>query len=1223
MWLQRQFRNTCKWLKALVSNVLIGISRWLFWIEKRLNRAKPITNTMGYDDLAPTAILEKDSPYCLALQYAIENPKISNVALTGNYGSGKSSILESFKQHHPEFRYLNISLAVFDEKKHDKKKDHQQIEISILQQIFYHVKHRKIPESRFKRIRKRGWFFHLLASMFAVFTSVLLIFLLKPEFIKSTTWWKNTETTKQSLFYDFGLLLFVISALAWVFLLLRSMRAAQLSKLNLIKGEIEIEKLGDTSILNNYLDEILYFFEANSFDVVVIQDLDRFKEPAIFTKLREINALINNSAQINRHVTFIYAITDEMFKDATRPKFFEFILPVIPVINSSNSADIFFNILRSGKAGLSLTDNFINDMSLYVEDMRLLKNSINEYITYKALLDAQLTPDKLFSMILYKNLFPSDFAELPANKGVVYRALQSKVTLIGKYAESLENKIQDTDQMLKDVENERMNQVTELRLLYIGHILSKFPKPAILTVGGDRYPMSQLVTDDKFQQLIDTGNVTGYMFNEGNYHLGASFKDLTIELDPQGYAHRLQNIENKSKEANDTLRRKKLQLTAELNNQRAYTLADVLKNFKDAALPDEIKSYPWLSYLLRNGYIDETYSSYISFFYEGNITRKDRDYLFSIKNNHPLDPDHRLTNIEQLIKRIWLKEFDTAPILNYDMLDYLLQHKATHSEELIKMFAVIRSESDLVKPFLLGYYRRRKGVPEFFNELAMQWPGFYRFVYTTANFPDDIKRELLDDMLAYVDINAIKNFENAKDLIHELENDSDLLWRAGEHIGADKISSLITTFGLRFPDIKPHPEVPGLFDLILEHNAYQLNPQMIETIVSLKWMNAHLDLAEALRTQNYTIVAASGCEPLFQYIDSNINDYVERVLLANSENTKETEQTLLALLNHEHLTIENKVQLIAQQEVKISSISEVPEVLQGHLIAADKLLPTWQNVSLYFRLKGVIDETLAAFMSLAYNADALAKSGIISSDPDNPTSQSDLEIALLQCNALTFDAYKVLLASVDCIQGQYDQLDMSQLARNKVDELIAQKKIYFSDANWGNLKTHHAYAHIALAAAYPEIFMERLHAFAFAPNEFALLLREDSFTREQHFNMVEVIRTEDLTPALSMQLLSMYYENRKSLPVILSEHVFTNLEYIDHKIKYLSLEITSLAADRFVELLDSLGEPFNQLAHAEKSVLNNNESNLELVTKLKAQGFIQSFTLRGNEIKVKGIGSQD
>ena len=59
--------------------------------------------------------------------------------------------------------------------------------------------------------------------------------------------------------------------------------------------DAEIQNGDDKKSVNfeSEIDEILYFFERNHFNVVFIEDLDRFKNTEIFIKLREINYLIN------------------------------------------------------------------------------------------------------------------------------------------------------------------------------------------------------------------------------------------------------------------------------------------------------------------------------------------------------------------------------------------------------------------------------------------------------------------------------------------------------------------------------------------------------------------------------------------------------------------------------------------------------------------------------------------------------------------------------------------------------------------------------------------------------------------------------------------------------------------------------------------------------------------------------------------------------------------
>jgi GTPase SAR1 family protein len=63
-------------------------------------------------DLAPTDKTDKTGVYSEAILFATNNAKVSNIALTGPHGSGKSSIIQSFlkKYRRPA---LHISLAAF------------------------------------------------------------------------------------------------------------------------------------------------------------------------------------------------------------------------------------------------------------------------------------------------------------------------------------------------------------------------------------------------------------------------------------------------------------------------------------------------------------------------------------------------------------------------------------------------------------------------------------------------------------------------------------------------------------------------------------------------------------------------------------------------------------------------------------------------------------------------------------------------------------------------------------------------------------------------------------------------------------------------------------------------------------------------------------------------------------------------------------------------------
>jgi hypothetical protein len=88
-----------------------------------------------------------------------------------------------------------------------------------------------------------------------------------------------------------------------------------------------------------------------------------------------------------------------------------------------------------------LENSFINDICLYIDNMRLLKNIFNEFIIYNEKLESDsLEKEKLFSMIVYKNLFPDDFSMLSNKKGLVYEVLSKKEELIKNEIKSIDEK---------------------------------------------------------------------------------------------------------------------------------------------------------------------------------------------------------------------------------------------------------------------------------------------------------------------------------------------------------------------------------------------------------------------------------------------------------------------------------------------------------------------------------------------------------------------------------------------------------------------------------------------------------------------------------------------------------------------------------------------------------------------------------------------------------------
>ncbi len=68
--------------------------------------------SLHFEKLTPIDNAQIDA-YSEALDFAFEHDDIKNVAITGPYGAGKSSILESYKKG-KELSFLHVSLAHFE-----------------------------------------------------------------------------------------------------------------------------------------------------------------------------------------------------------------------------------------------------------------------------------------------------------------------------------------------------------------------------------------------------------------------------------------------------------------------------------------------------------------------------------------------------------------------------------------------------------------------------------------------------------------------------------------------------------------------------------------------------------------------------------------------------------------------------------------------------------------------------------------------------------------------------------------------------------------------------------------------------------------------------------------------------------------------------------------------------------------------------------------------------
>lgn len=107
-----------------------------------------------FERLTPIDNMDLDV-YEEAIDYVFSNSDVKNVAISGAYSAGKSSVLASYKKKHGELRFLHISLAHFKSTDQENKSEVKEstLEGKILNQLIHQIPSEKIPQTNF-RVKK-------------------------------------------------------------------------------------------------------------------------------------------------------------------------------------------------------------------------------------------------------------------------------------------------------------------------------------------------------------------------------------------------------------------------------------------------------------------------------------------------------------------------------------------------------------------------------------------------------------------------------------------------------------------------------------------------------------------------------------------------------------------------------------------------------------------------------------------------------------------------------------------------------------------------------------------------------------------------------------------------------------------------------------------------------------------------------------------------------------
>lgn len=246
------------------------------------------------------------SVYEEAIDFVFDNSDIKNVAISGPYSAGKSSILESYKAKHTDRSFVHLSLAHFRTSEQESTEPESSVKESILEgkilnQLIHQIPSEKIPQTNFRvkkdiSVRYLIWA-TILTSLFIGSIAFLFSYQSAKAYIAGLPD-NRVEKILSILFDPFAPIIAAqicfVCSVAIIFLLVRAQKNKNIfRKISLQGNEIEIFEEQDDSYFDKYLNEVLYLFENVEADVIVFEDMDRFNGSRIFERLHEVNTLVN------------------------------------------------------------------------------------------------------------------------------------------------------------------------------------------------------------------------------------------------------------------------------------------------------------------------------------------------------------------------------------------------------------------------------------------------------------------------------------------------------------------------------------------------------------------------------------------------------------------------------------------------------------------------------------------------------------------------------------------------------------------------------------------------------------------------------------------------------------------------------------------------------------------------------------------------------------------
>lgn len=952
-----------------------------------------------FEPLTPVIVTDgRSARYERELLHALENSDVLNIALTGSYGAGKSSVLKTFFSNHPQFNHTYVSLATFSKptlgltpqpsgQPPDPDSapegpavtggEHSpgdvdlvnRIEETIVQQLLYAVPAAKVPKTRLKRIAQASNFSISMRTLGFTLLAVCALRLYVPKLAMIKT--VSLEWLIKGLMVlpeSAALAGVAIGAIYLLYAGLRFMSLFTIDGLTLKGGKLEATHHG--SVLHKNVDEIIYCFERSDINVVVIEDLDRFDIQDIFFRLREINFIIQRSPQVKRPVHFVYAIRDELFTVTDKTKFFDLIIPIIPVINSENSREKLVELMKARQvAGKPLDDGLnlklIETVCYYIDEMRLIKNIVNEYDVYANVLakdGLELDPNKLFAMVAIRNLHPNAYADLVKRRGTIYGVIDGYAKWVKAETDLLETAAQALEDQRAAREDEVADSVEHLRLSVWFEILKLGNKPTANHVrldGGSTVTLLDFVSDPVFAQVVACRSVQPIVIS--HWQDNGQAVQPKKALQEARYDERLQRFQTSLDELDEQL---------ETNRSKVLRLKtagfrQIVSLGYGAELAKRLKGLELITFLVHRGFFDTDYVDYLGYFYEGSLTQSDKNLIMGLVRGEEYDVTTPIHNPELVIRKLDLDSVDGGRGIMVDLIHELLQSR---KDEMVarrdKLRLILRSGHDYkerfaeaVAPIVPGTYG---------SALMRAMYGADRDLIPLLLSHDRFKTSTLRQqfLIALLDALTPKEMQTLDDKSGRLRKTINEL-RDASVLAAKLASSQngwrwVRELPAQFSNLDSSASSGDLRQMV-EWGCLALNLKMLQLLCQT------LDPGNQSVRVTYHRLSKLEVTGMDTLIEENPDGFVAQ-LVSQDGSLEETPESLVALFGLCQSEAYTLQVLLEQTTCSVTDLDAVPTLLWAKIMMAGRVRPVGNAAWTYFNRALIADKESADFVDLGESA---------------------------------------------------------------------------------------------------------------------------------------------------------------------------------------------------------------------------------------------------------------